>query len=83
MADKGYLKMTEQTCYRCRYWQTSEPGKDKEPRPTPMLRFGFAPCAKGEIGRYWSRKAAACKHYQAIGAAAQKRRDEMMKKLGA
>ena len=83
MADKDYLKMTEPTCYRCRHWKTSEPGKDKEPRPTPMLRFGFSPCAKGEIGRYWSRKAVACQHYQAIGAAAKKRRDEMMKKLGA
>lgn len=67
----------------CRHWQTSRPDRNGEPRPVPMLRHRMAACAKGDSWRSLPYKHPACRHYQAISPAAQRRRESMLAELQA
>ncbi|WP_225748491.1 hypothetical protein [Eikenella sp. Marseille-P7795] len=71
------------TCRACRHWQTSQPDRSGQPKPVPMLRHGFAACAKGDTFRFLPSRRSACGKYQAISPAAQRRRDSVMAELSA
>lgn len=48
-----------------------------------MLRHSFAACAQGECFNFLPSRRPACGKYQAIGQAAQRRREEVMAELEA